>query len=182
MNSDNDLSYSSISKNTKTFGIVTIVLGMLSIAAPMVVGFSISILVGLLVLLAGIIRVVWTFQASSLSKDLFGFIFGALTLLCGIALVTDPVLASGFLSIILAIYFIVDGILEIMAAFRLRPMSGWGWLLFAGSISFLLGLMIWQQYPLSGAWAIGILLGIKLVFVGIIMFSIGSSLKPALKD
>ena len=159
--SDNISSINSISKNTKIFGIVTMIFGLLSIASPMIVGFSISILVGLLVLLAGIIRMVWTFQTSSLSNDLFGFIFGALTLLCGIALVTDPVLASGFLSIILALYFLIDGMLEIMAAFRLRPLSGWGWLLFAGSISFLLGLMIWQQYPLSGAWAIGILLGIK---------------------
>jgi uncharacterized membrane protein HdeD (DUF308 family) len=173
---------STLSKNTKTFGIVTMILGILSILAPMVIGFSISILVGILVLLAGIMRMMWTFQTSSISNDFFGFIFGALTFICGLALVSDPILASGFLSIMLAIYFIFDGIFEIMAAFRLRPMSGWGWLLFAGSTSFLLGLMIWQQYPLSGAWAIGILLGIKLFFVGIIMISVGNNLKSGISN
>ena len=166
-------------KNTKLFGIITIILGILSIASPLLIGFSITLLVGMLVLLAGAARMFWFFQSSSLAKDLPGFIFAVLTLLCGIVMVLNPVFTSGFLTIILALYFIIDGTLEIMAAFRIRPLSGWIWLLIGGSISFLLGLMIWQQFPLSGAWAIGVLLGIKLLFVGIIMFSMGTTLQSA---
>jgi uncharacterized membrane protein HdeD (DUF308 family) len=37
--------------------------------------------------------------------------------------------------------------------------------------------MIWGQFPLSGAWAIGILLGIKLFFVGLIMITGGSAVR-----
>lgn len=161
-------------KNTKLIGIITIILGILSIAAPLVAGVSIAVLVGLLVLVGGIARMVWAFQASSLGKGLLGFAIGLLTLICGVALVTDPLLASGFLTIMLAAYFLVDGAFEIAAAFQLRPASGWGWLLAAGALSLLLGLMIWQQFPLSGAWAIGVLLGVKLLFVGMIMIGTGS--------
>ena len=85
----------------------------------------------------------------------------------------DP-FASGVLAIMLAVYFILDGIGEISAAFQRRPADGWGWLLFGGIVSILLGLMIWGQFPLSGLWAIGILLGIKLFFIGLIMVTAGS--------
>ena len=57
-------------------------------------------------------------------------------------------------------------------AFYVRPFSGWGWILFNGVVSVLLGAMIWNQFSLSGAWVIGILLEIKLLFSGwtLIMF------------
>lgn len=166
-------------KNPRVFGTITIILGILAIAAPLVAGVSVALLVGLLVLMAGIARMVWAFQASSLGRGLLGFAIGLLTLICGVALVTDPLLASGLLTIVLAAYFLVDGAFEVAAAFRLRPTPGWGWLLAGGVLSFVLGLMIWQQFPLSGAWAIGILLGVKLLFVGIIMIGVGS---PARSD
>ena len=170
---------SAAGKNTKLFGIVTIVLGILAMAAPLVAGMSIALLVGFLVLAGGIVRMLWAFQAGSLGKGLLGFAIGLLTLLCGLALVTDPLLATGLLTIFLAAYFLVDGAFEIAAAFQLRPASGWGWLLLGGVLSVVLGLMIWQQFPLSGAWAIGILLGIKLLFVGMIMVSVDSSARAS---
>jgi uncharacterized membrane protein HdeD (DUF308 family) len=109
------------------------------------------------------------------------FVIGGLTLLCGIALLANPLFASGVLTIMLALYFIIDGILEIAAAMRLRPEAGWGWMLFGGIVSILLGAVIWSQFPLSGIWAIGILLGIKLFFVGLIMVTSGSALRSMSK-
>jgi uncharacterized membrane protein HdeD (DUF308 family) len=102
---------------------------------------------------------------------------GGLTLLCGIALVANPLFASGVLTILLTVYLILDGIAEIAAGFQLRPQAGWGWLLFGGIVSIWLGLMIWSQFPLSGAWAMGILLGIKLFFIGLIMVAGGSTVR-----
>ena len=160
-------------RNTKLFGILTIVLGLLAIAAPLVAGMSVAFLVGLFVLAGGVARMVWAFQAGSLGKGLLGFAIGALTLVCGVVLVSDPLVASGVLTLLLAAYFLVDGGLEIVAAFQVRPASGWGWLLAGGILSLLLGLMAWQQFPLSGAWAIGVLLGFKLLLVGMIMISVG---------
>jgi len=164
-----------VSKNTKLFGIVTIILGILAIAAPLVVGVSISFLVGLLVLLAGLGRILLVYQSTGQGKNSQGLIIGILMLFCGILLVTDPLLASGLLTILLAVYFILDGAFEIMSALRLRPLSGWHWLMTSGSLSLLLGLFIWLQYPLSGAWAIGVLLGIKLLFVGWTLFTVGTN-------
>jgi len=151
------------------FGVITIILGMFAMLAPGLTGMSVVMLVGVVVLAAGIVRIVWAFRAGSLGKGLLMFAIGGLTLLCGIALLANPLFASGVLTIMLAVYFIVDGIFEIVASVQLHPRAGWGWMLFGGIVSIWLGIIIWRQFPLSGVWAIGILLGIKLFFVGLIM-------------
>ncbi len=75
-------------------------------------------------------------------------------------MIANPIFGSGIISILLAAYFMADGILELIAGLRMRPNGGW--LIFSGIISILLGMMIAAQFPLSGAWAIGILFGIKM--------------------
>ncbi len=162
-------------------GIITIILGFLVMLAPMLTGFSILMLVGVLVLIAGLVRMFWAFTAGSFGKGVLAFAIGGLTLLLGLALMFNPLFASGVMTIVMAIYLIVDGAVEISAAFGLRPESGWGWLLFGGIVSILLGIMIWRQYPLSGAWAIGVLLGIKLLFIGLSMLTVGSTVRTAAK-
>ena len=89
--------------------------------------------------------------------------------------------ASGVLTILLAVYFILDGISEIADGMRLRPAVGSGWILFVGIVSLLLGVMIWVQFSLPGARAMGILPGIKLSFMGLIMVTGGAALRFAAK-
>ena len=164
-------------KKMKILGFIAIILGILCLLAPGLTGTSVVIFLGVFVLAAGIVRMIWAFQAGSFGKGLLMFAIGGLTLLCGIALLAHPLFASGVLSIILAVYFIIDGISELVAGIQLRPSSGWGWMLFGGIVSILLGIMIWSQFPLSGIWAIGILMGIKLFFVGLIMVMGGSAVR-----
>ena len=163
------------------FGVIAIILGILAMLAPVLTGMWVVILVGVLVLIGGIVRIIWAFQAASLGKGLPMFAIGGLTLLCGIVLLAHPLFASGILTILLALYFVLDGISEIVASVRLRPGSGWGWMLFGGIVSIWLGIIIWRQFPLSGVWAIGILLGIKLFLVGLIMLKGGSAVRSMAK-
>jgi uncharacterized membrane protein HdeD (DUF308 family) len=163
----------------KAFGIVAIVMGVLAMLAPGLTGLSIAVMIGLLVIVAGVVRMVWASQTDSVGRGLMTFAIGGLTLLCGIGLVSNPLFAAGTLTIILTAYFFADGALEVIAGLRLRPETGWGPLLFAGTISILLGAMIWRQYPLSGPWAVGILVGIKLFLVGLVMLAAGSRANSA---
>lgn len=164
------------------FGVIAMILGILAMLAPGLAGLSIAILLGCLVLTGGILRMLWAFQAGSVGKGILRFVLGALTFICGIALLTDPVFATGVLTIMLAVYFILDGLSELAAGFGLGLGHGGGWLLFGGAISILLGVMIWAQYPLSGAWAMGILLGIKLISIGLIMITGGSAVRSITKN
>ena len=169
-------------KKMTIYGVIAIILGILAMMAPVLTGMWVIILVGVLVLIGGIVRIIWAFQAGSLGKGLPMFAIGGLTLLCGIVLLAHPLFASGVLTVLLALYFVLDGISEIVASVRLRPGSGWGWMLFAGIVSIWLGIIIWRQFPLSGVWAIGILLGIKLFFVGLIMLKGGSAVRSMAKS
>ena len=167
-------------KRMTTFGVMAIILGMLAMLAPGLTGISIVMLLGGLVVVSGIVRMMWAFQSGSLGRELWMFVIGVLTLLCGMALLAHPLFASGVLTILLAAYFVFDGISEMAAGFG-RMGDGGGWLLFGGIVSILLGAMIWAQYPLSGAWAMGTLLGIKLFFVGLIMITGGSAVRSLAK-
>ena len=158
-------------------GIVCIVLGILALLAPGLTGLSIAMVLGVLVLIGGIARIAWAFKAESLGKGTLKFILGGFTALCGMALIGNPLFASGALTVILAVYFILDGVFEISAGSRIGMNAGGGWLYFGGIVSLLLGFMIWSQFPLSGAPAMGILLGIKLFLIGLAMVTVGSTVR-----
>jgi polyhydroxyalkanoate synthesis regulator phasin len=85
-----------------------------------------------------------------------------------------PLVGLVTMTLLLAIYFLIDGISEIVAAFKIKPDQGWGWVLFNGIIAVLLGFMIWRQWPVSGAWAIGLLVGIHILMTGWSMIILGS--------
>lgn len=159
------------SNRATTYGIVAIVLGVLSILAPVFTGLSVMFILGGIVLVAGIVRIVLAMEAGNFSKGLPGFVIGGLTAICGILLLVNPLFASGVLTILLVLYFICDGIFEVVVGILRRPNEGWKWLLFGGIVSIILGIIILNQYPVSGAWALGIFLGIKLFSIGVNMLT-----------
>jgi uncharacterized membrane protein HdeD (DUF308 family) len=169
-------------RNYKILGGIAIALGILAMLMPGLTGMSVIVFVGVIVLVAGIARMIWTVASGNLRRGVFGFAIGALTMIAGIILVAHPVIASGILTVLLAVYFILDGIVELATGVQMRPRSGAGWLMFAGIVSILLGVIIWSQFPLSGFWAIGILFGIKLVFIGLVMIAGGSALRSFSKQ
>jgi len=161
----------------RLLGGLTILLGLLALMTPMLTGYSIILLIGGLVVVAGGLRMWWAFGAGSLGQGLLVFALGGLTLICGLALLANPLFASGLVTLLMTLYFIADGAAEVAAGLGRRPESGWGWLLFGGVISIALGIMLWRQAPLAGAWALGLFFGIKLIFAGIMMLTLGSAVK-----
>ncbi|MBB01798.1 MAG: HdeD family acid-resistance protein [Rubinisphaera brasiliensis] len=162
-----------VSQGVKTLGIVIMVLGLLAILAPMLVGFGILMIVGALVLIAGIGRLAWAFQSPNREHAILRGLFGALTMICGVLMLTNPIFAAGVMTVVLSVYLLLDGVLETIAAFRFKPAQGWPLILLSGVLSIVLGALIWSQFPLSGAWAIGIFFGIKLIMIGMLMMTLG---------
>jgi uncharacterized membrane protein HdeD (DUF308 family) len=162
-----------VGSSVKWMGWLSIIFGILAIAMPWVAGQSILLMVGALVMAAGVLRMVWAFRAGSLGKGILVFVIGVLTLLAGIAVIAHPVMSSAVLTVLLAVYFFVDGFSELMAAFSLK--EGKGWLLFDAVVTILLGIMIFTGFPLAGTVAIGVFLGVKLLFVGVTMLTLRSA-------
>ena len=171
----------STGRRMTAFGIISILVGIASIAAPLVTGVSIVVMVGVFVIAVGILRMMWAFGAGSFGSGLLAFAIGGLTLLCGLSLVSNPIFAFGFLTVLIAVYLLADGVAEIAGAFRLAPESGRLWMIVGGILSILLGIMMWEQYPLSGGWAIGIFLGIKLLSIGFAILMVGTGVRTVAK-
>ncbi len=130
-------------------------------------------MIGALLLVSGGAQLVLVFQAGSFGEGILLALFAALVLLAGGHTVSQPVAALASLTLILAAYFVASGLLQIIGAPRARPEEGWGWLLFSGVVSVILGAMIWRQFPLSGIWAVGALVGIQLLCSGRTLIAIG---------
>ncbi len=162
-----------ISKSIKMWGWLVLIAGVLSLLAPLASGIAISMLVGALLVVAGITRLFNAFQGAGLWSGLFGLI----STIAGLTVMGRPLLGLATLTMVLMVYFLAIGFSEVIAAFQIRPVQGWGFLLFSGIISIVLGMMIWNQWPLSGRWAVGVLVGIQLMFSGMTMITLGSALK-----
>ncbi len=165
-----------------TIGIILIVVGVLAIAAPLAAGVSITIVVGTLLIIGGIGECFLAFQAGAFGRGLLIFIVGALMAAAGFYMVSQPVAGLAAITLFLTAYFIVSGIIEIIAAVQIRPSSGWGWMLFNGIVTLVLGILLWRQFPLSGAWAVGVLFGIKMIFSGWTLVFIGNAVKGAVTE
>ena len=164
---------------TIAMGVIVLLMGLLAIGSPFMAGLSIAMVVGILFIIGGIGQTIFAFKAGT---GLFTIIIGVLTVVAGGYMVSNPAAALATLTIFLAAYLIVSGIFEVLMAFQAKPAAGWGWALFSGLLSILLGVMIWSQFPLSGAWAIGILLGIRLFTGGLSLMMFGMAARSAVKN
>jgi uncharacterized membrane protein HdeD (DUF308 family) len=162
------------SRRGMVFGIALVILGFLAILAPMFAGSMVSMLIGVLMVAAGIARLIWAFSAGSFGKGILTFLLGGLLILTGLVMLFRPGIGMATLAMILAIFFLADGIFEIVAAFKVKPEKGWGWLLFGGIVSIILAGLIFWQWPFSGMWAVGVLVGVKLLFAGFAIIALGS--------
>jgi uncharacterized membrane protein HdeD (DUF308 family) len=163
-------------------GIIMLVCGFVAVVSPFIAGLSVTIIVGAMLLVSGASQCLLAFQAGAFSQGLLIFIMGALTAVVGGYMIGQPVSGLAAITIFLAAYFIVTGIFELIGALQIRGADGWGWMLFNGIITLALGVMIWRQFPVSGAWAIGTLFGIKMVFGGLALFQIGRGVSGAAQD
>jgi len=155
-------------------GILTVIFGILAVGAPLITGIAVAVMVGFLLLFMGIARIVHALKSRQWGTGIWGTLIGLLAVIAGLMTIFRPMVGLMSLTLFLAAYFLVDGICEIIAAFKIKPDQGWGWVLFNGIIAVLLGAMIWRQWPVSGAWAIGILVGIHILMTGWSMIILGT--------
>ena len=160
-------------------GAILIVAGTFAVMSPLVAGQFITILVGVSLVFGGVGQCFLALKAGAFGRALLTFLVGALMVAAGSFMMTQPVAGLASITLLLVAYLIAAGLGELIMSLQLRPADGWGWMLFNGIITLLLGMMLWRQFPLSGAWAIGVLFGIKMIFSGWALVFIGRSVKQA---
>lgn len=162
-------------------GIALVILGVLAIAAPVVAGTALVYVIGSLMLLTGIVQLISGFREESWGSKLLGIVLGAITGLFGIVVLTHPLHGLVALTLVLAVFFVIEGIWKIVASFSYRPASGWLAMLLSGVIGLILGAMIWNNWPSASEWAIGVLVGVDLLCTGASLIALAITLKTAMK-
>ena len=140
----------------------------LGIVATLTAGLSTIVAVdffGWILVIAGAGVTLHAFWAKRWSGFFLQLFSGLLYLVAGWMLATHGELSAIALTLVIAISFVVQGAFRIGAALSTR-IDGWDGLLVSGIITLLLGLMIWNEWPLSGVWVIGLFVGIDMFFYG----------------
>ncbi len=165
------------SKWVTVVGVVALIAGILAIASPLMAGTAIMVTVGVAVIIGGVAQCLLAFRAGAFGRGLLIFLLGLVAVIAGGYMVSRPLAALVTMTMFLAVYFFVAGIFAVIAALQLRPAKGSGWMLANGVVTFLLGVMLWRQWPFSGAWAVGVLFGVQLISTGSTMLAIGSAVR-----
>lgn len=147
-------------------GIVLIVVGLAAIVWPFPATIATKVVLGWLFLVGGVFMVIHAFSAQGWGGFLWSLLIGALYLIAGAYLSFFPLTGLLTLAILLAVLFIAEGVFEVIMAFRIRPHEGWGWMLLSGIAAIAVGAIIAMDLPGSAVWALGLLVGINLLFSG----------------
>ncbi len=157
-------------------GIVLAVLGALAIIVPNVATLAVDILLGWLFLISGIVGLIMTFLMREAPGFWWSLFSAVLALAAGVALIGWPGSGVMSLTLLLIVFFILEGIATIMFALdHRREFTGrWGLVLASGVVDLVLAAIIFAGLPGTAAWAIGLLVGINMVFGGValIMFAL----------
>jgi uncharacterized membrane protein HdeD (DUF308 family) len=149
-------------------GILLILLGAIAIVLPPIATLAVTILVGWLFLISGIMGLITTFAMRKAPGFWWSLLSAVLGIVVGVWLLASPIAGAFSLTILLVAFFIIEGVASIMFALdHKRELSGrWGWMLVSGIIDLVLAVFIFAHLPSTAAWAIGLLVGINMIFGG----------------
>lgn len=157
-------------------GICLALLGGVAISMPLMASLAIESLIGWLMVAVGSIMAISGYRERRQGRGGFGDLLGsALTLMTGLVLLLKPMSGVITLTMILSLYFLVEGIFKTIVAVKLRGLDGWLWLLFSGLLAVLLSGLIWHDI-FAAAWGVGLLVGINLLFTGSTFVALGITL------
>jgi uncharacterized membrane protein HdeD (DUF308 family) len=154
-------------------GIVLVILGVLAIAVPQLASIAATIMIGWLFLISGVAGLITTFGARHAPGFWWSLLSAVLGIAAGVVLLGWPLSGVLTLTLLLIVFFIIEGVLSIMYALEhKRELTGqWGWMLVSGIIDLVLAAMIWAGLPSTAAWALGLLVGINMLFGGASMIA-----------
>jgi len=159
-------------KTLMTAGVLAIVLGCICILVPAAAAVGTAIFIGWILVIAGAFLVAAAFSAHSVGSLVVRLLWAALTVIVGVWLIVEPDNGTLTLTFVLGVYFLFMGLTRIAVAFVGRGQRGAGLVGLSGVCGLLIGILVLIKFPDSADWAIGLLVGIDLIFAGWTLTSI----------
>ncbi|MGB5659469.1 MAG: DUF308 domain-containing protein [Thermoanaerobaculia bacterium] len=161
-----------VARRLTRFGVRFVIGGSLALIAPWVAVVSTTILIGMILIGAGITFMILALEAQSGGKGMGPLLLGMVGSVTGACLLIWPVMTALSLTALLATYSTLSGILMLGFALDLRPVHGWSRLVLGGSVALLLAASMWFQFPLTGASAVSTVVGLNLLTMGFCLFAL----------
>jgi uncharacterized membrane protein HdeD (DUF308 family) len=165
-------------------GIVLVVLGIIAIVAPVLATLALTIFLGWLFLVSGVVGLFTTFWMRSAPGFWWSLLSAILGIAVGLLLLAAPISGAVSLTIVLIAFFIIEGIVSIMYGLdhKREATGNWGWMVLSGVVDLILAAMIFAGLPSTAAWALGLLVGINMVFSGVALIAISFRVRNAVAE
>jgi uncharacterized membrane protein HdeD (DUF308 family) len=147
-------------------GVLLVVAGVLALVYPFVASVTVVFLLAWILIASGVLQGIGLIGASNVPHYWLQLISAVLAILIGVILLGSPDSGLLIMTVLLIVYFMVEGIAKVIFALTIRPFPHWGWVLGSGLVGILLALILWANMPLTSDWLLGLMLGILLVCEG----------------
>jgi uncharacterized membrane protein HdeD (DUF308 family) len=148
------------------WAILLIAFGFLAIALPLATSWGVVVVVSWLIVLSGGFQFIHAFQSKGIGSVVWKLLVAVLYLIVGLYFLLNPLLGVAAFTLALAIFFVAEGLIDLVTYFQNRSAGGSGWILVNGIVTLILGLLVWRQWPSSSLWVIGTLVGISMILTG----------------
>jgi uncharacterized membrane protein HdeD (DUF308 family) len=161
------------------WGVSLIVLGVLS--GTLILAFvTVNPVIAWLIVSTGLAHLIIALHTHRVQSLIWRLIVGFAYVLFGVYLIACPVLRWVSLTLVLSRLFLFEGIFDILVFLRLRTIGGSSWVLLKGTVTLILGLMFYLQWPSIARWAIGVLVSASLVTSGVTLLMLSSAARNAM--
>jgi uncharacterized membrane protein HdeD (DUF308 family) len=147
-------------------GVLLVVAGVLAILFPLISSVAVVYLLGWLLIISGVLQGFSLISARQVPHFLLQLISVILAILIGLLFLRDPEQGLLTITLLLIVFFMMEGISKVVFSLTIRPFPNWGWILASGLVAIVLSLILWASLPVTAVWLIGFLLGIQLVSSG----------------
>jgi uncharacterized membrane protein HdeD (DUF308 family) len=157
-----------LKKNSGWFlvmGIILVLAGTAAVGSSFFATLATVMAFGIIILVGGVAQIISTLCCRKWGGFLLELLAGILYLIIGLLMINHPLQAAAGITLMVAAFLMVGGMFRIIVSVTER-FESWGWILLNGVVTLLLGILLWRQWPLSGLWAIGIFVGIQMIFSG----------------
>ncbi len=158
-------------------GVVYVVAGLIALGSVVTATVASVLVVGVMMIIAGVAEVFSAFQIKSWGKFLLWVLLGVLYIVAGFVTFENPLLAAVLLTLSLGASLLASGVMRIILAFSMKRETPWVWVLLSGVITLLLGVLILARWPVSSLYILGLFLGIDLIQAGAGWIGLGFGLR-----
>jgi len=164
-------------QNSKTGIVVSIsmiILGLLAIIHPFFASVVASNILGFILLVFGVLQLIYAFQTlrGQIGPFILNILCGFFYIASGLIILRNPILSILNLTLLIGILFFIEGAIQVIHAFELKPTKNWGWMLASGISGIILGILIWSNWPADSLQILGLLVGINLLTTGLSLLMI----------